>query len=193
MRRDHYAPTGTLWFYGGPLSSFAYRPVRIAPGYQGAPTDSEPEWYACREEYFQAAKATNREDHDWVLGRHKAKIGVPDDTWSVKKRGNNVPLRDDWETVKYDVMLAGLRAEVEQHADFRQYIQSLIGRRVEEDSPTDVIWGIKKRPDGSGGLNLLGLAIMQVCAELNGQGLLANVLALEAEKRMRWDRERATA
>jgi predicted NAD-dependent protein-ADP-ribosyltransferase YbiA (DUF1768 family) len=93
--------------------------------------------------------------------------------------------------VKYDVMLAGIRAEVAQHADFREYLASLAGRRIEEDSPTDVVWGIKKRNDGSGGLNLLGMAFMQVVAELNGDDTLTRVLYEEAQRRLRWDLERA--
>lgn len=155
----HYATHGPLYFYGGPFSSFAVRPTLIAPAYAGTDLRARSRaTYQCRERYYQGAKAMSRSEHDWVI--------APTDTWEAKARGQVVKLRPDWEEVKYEIMVEGIRAECEQHEDFAQLLRLTGDRQIAEDSPTDFIWGIRDERGGMTGENLLGKALMEVRAEI---------------------------
>lgn len=143
-------------FYGGPFSNFVGGPFKI--GYE-QPWMEIPyaREYGTVEHFFQASKATNRQDHDRIA-----------DAWDpgrAKVRGNAVDLRPDWEEVKYEVMLAGLRVKFRSR-HFLHYLTGTKGRYIAEDSPTDFIWGIRSPGGGTDGLNLLGKALMEVRAEI---------------------------
>lgn len=166
VQLSHYAQKGPLYFYGGPLSSFAYRELLLPPAYLNAPEDAEPFHYYCREEYYAGAKGQDRETHDWIVAaRHN--------TWKVKERGRDrarVKLRSDWDVGdgghSYAVMLTAIRHELRTDQGLRQVIEATGDRLIAEDSPTDSIWGIQDKQGGLTGLNLLGLAWMQARAEL---------------------------
>jgi N-glycosidase YbiA len=132
-------------FYGGPFSNFATSPI-------GATAWGVQYLYPTVEHYFQAHKATCRADHDRVLAEH--------DCWAAKGAGRSIPLRADWEEVKYEVMLSGLRAKFEIPY-YREQLLDTGNREIREDSPTDFEWGYR-----NGGQNLLGKALMQVRAEI---------------------------
>jgi ribA/ribD-fused uncharacterized protein len=132
-------------FYGGPFSNFADSTIFVDVGF-GMKS------YPTVEHAFQAAKATTPEDHENVRT-------APGPSFA-KRIGREITLRDDWEEVKYDVMLDCLRAKFALPS-FKGRLLSTGTRELREDSPTDFVWGYR-----NGGQNLLGKALMQVREEL---------------------------
>jgi len=132
-------------FYGGPFSNFADSTIFIDVGFG---TKS----YPTVEHAFQAAKAVTLEEHDQVRS-------APGPGYA-KMQGREIKLRDDWERVKYDVMLECLRAKFALPS-FKGRLLSTGDRELREDSPTDFVWGYRNN-----GQNLLGKALMQIREEL---------------------------
>lgn len=111
--------------------------------------------YTSVEHAFQAAKATTLEDHE--------RVRTAPGPGYAKMEGRQITLRDDWEKVKYDVMLECLRAKFEIPS-FKGRLLSTADRELREDSPTDFVWGWRNN-----GQNLLGKALMQVREELRAE------------------------
>jgi len=148
---------GTVSFLGGWLSNFAPTPgLRLPFGYHG---HHEHDRVPVRsvEHYFQACKATSRQQFDLILACATPAI--------AKHAGRETELRPDWEQVKFEVMLCALRGKFR----LEPYHAGLLlthPRPLAEDSPTDFIWGCRDTDSGPGGQNLLGLALMRVHEEL---------------------------
>ena len=93
----------TIYFHGGFLSNFAPTPGLLLPfGYHGhIENDRLP--VASVEHWFQACKATSRQQFDLILSSPSPA--------SAKAAGRATPLRPDWEEVKSEVMLCALRGK----------------------------------------------------------------------------------
>ena len=138
-------------FYGGPFSNFV-GPAFVLPH----PWDEGRTFkYKTVEHYFQAMKATSQGAHDF--------IAYSSGPYVAKRRGRSTELRADWEDVKYDVMLTGLREKF-KNGTYAAFLLDTGDSILREDSPTDFVWGYR-----NGGLNLLGKALMQVREELREQ------------------------
>lgn len=135
-------------FYGGPFSNFVGTPFVIDDPWR----PGKRFLYRTVEHYFQAMKAANEGDHDWVAYSQSCA--------TAKMRGRKITLRPDWEEVKYDVMLAGLRAKF-LDPKYSKFLLDTGDAIIREDSPTDFEWGYRNN-----GKNLLGKALMQVREEL---------------------------
>lgn len=135
-------------FYGGPFSNFVGTPFVLDDLWR----EDKRFLYRTVEHYFQAAKATNVEEHDWVAYSNSPSL--------AKKRGRTIGLRPDWEEVKYDVMLIGLRAKF-LDPKYSKFLLDTGDAIIREDSPTDFEWGYRNN-----GKNLLGKALMQIREEL---------------------------
>jgi ribA/ribD-fused uncharacterized protein len=147
----------TVYFYGGPLSNFAATPgLRLPFGYHG---HHEHDRMPVRtvEHWFQACKATSRQQFDLILARGTAA--------GAKHAGRHTTLRPDWEQIKFQVMLCGLRGKFALEP-YRSALLLTHPHPLAEDSPTDYVWGCRDTGGGYNGDNLLGLALMQVRAEL---------------------------
>jgi ribA/ribD-fused uncharacterized protein len=107
--------------------------------------------YPTVEHFFQAMKMAKPEDINAV---RIAKTPV-----EAKKIGRERTMRSDWETIKFDVMVEGLKAKFSQNNDLKAILLGTGNAFLIEDSPTDKIWGCGK--DGTG-KNLLGVALSQV-------------------------------
>jgi ribA/ribD-fused uncharacterized protein len=83
----------------------------------------------------------------------------------AKHAGRQTELRPDWEQVKYQVMLCGLRGKFALEP-YRSVLLLTHPRPLAEDSPTDFVWGCRDAHGGHNGRNLLGLALMHVREEL---------------------------
>ncbi len=152
-----WSADGTIYFHGGWLSNFATTPgLRLPFGYHGhhendrVPVGSVEHW-------FQACKATSRQQFDLILACGSAA--------AAKRAGRETELRPDWEQVKFEVMLCALRGKFA----IEPYYSGLLlthPRPLAEDSPTDFVWGARDAHGGHGGQNLLGLALMRVREEL---------------------------
>lgn len=135
-------------FYGGPFSNFV-GPHFVLPH----PWSPERTFrYATVEHYFQAMKATNKMDHDFIAYAKSPSV--------AKQRGRGTQLRKDWEEVKYEVMLTGLREKF-KNPTYAWFLLDTGDSIIREDSPTDFIWGYRNN-----GQNLLGKALMQVREEI---------------------------
>jgi ribA/ribD-fused uncharacterized protein len=147
----------TVYFYGGPLSNFAATPgLRLPFGYHGHhENDRVP--VRTLEHWFQACKATSRQQFDMILACGSAK--------AAKHAGRQTELRPDWEQIKFQVMLCGLRGKFTLEP-YRSLLLLTHPRPLAEDSPTDFKSGCRDPQGGYNGQNLLGLALMQVRDEL---------------------------
>lgn len=159
---------GALGFWRGPLSNFRMldpAPM-IAAGWHGRATSPERWPMRTVEHGFQACKATSREDFEMIL----AQPGPMD----AKRSGRHVtPLRPDWETVKYDIMLHLLRVKF-RDVTLRAVLLATGERTLVEASPHDAEWGGWDRQARAWtGANLLGRALMDVRAEISGEILPA--------------------
>lgn len=156
---------GTLYFYGGDLSSFAPTSGLLLPeGWFGHPRPAPLIEVASTEHYFHACKGMSREDFLWVMS-------APTPA-SAKRRGGRrgeggrrITLRPDWEEVKVRVMLVANRGKF-LLPRYRDTLPTTGDRVLVEDSPSDYAWGGRDRDGGYGGRNLLGVVLMEVRAEL---------------------------
>ncbi len=118
--------------------------------------------YATGEHAFQAAKATNREDHDHVASAKTAYV--------AKERGGprGIVLRDGWDAgLSFEVMKRVVLAKAMCHVNIYLDLRGTGSLPIYEDSPTDEIWGWRFRYNYTG-LNLLGRAWMAARAVLYG-------------------------
>lgn len=107
--------------------------------------------------------------HKTIVPEQRAKILTISDPGSVKSFGRkSVTLRDGWDDMRDEVMLWGVRAKFSQNVHLGDLLRST-GKAYLEETNTwgDRYWGV----DGTG-LNMLGLTLMRVRAELQhwGQG-----------------------
>ena len=80
----------------------------------------------------------------------------------AKRAGRNVTLREDWEQVKFDVMLDLLRLKFKQ-ADLRDRLVATIGQElIEINNWSDTYWGVCNGV----GTNHLGRLLMVVRLEV---------------------------
>lgn len=114
-------------------------------------------WWRTVEHYFQAQKF-----HD---ATYRERIRVSNKPKDAKALGmtREIPLRNDWETVKEQIMHDAVGKKFETHEGPRNLLLSTGDLPLVENAPMDAYWGCG--PDGSG-LNKLGIILMQVRAEL---------------------------
>lgn len=144
-----------LFFYGGEFSNFVGGPFTIRAD---QPWSAEVQGsYPTVEHFYQASKALDPVSHKAIANELN--------TWSAKRMGNAVELRQDWEAVKYEVMMAGLRVKFD-YDPFRKALLATGDVNIAEDSPTDFIWGIRDGKGGLTGRNLLGKALMELRTEI---------------------------
>ncbi len=141
----------TIYFYAqtdaySEFSNFA--PYGIAVG---------EVWWRTVEHYFQAQKFHDAEYQERIRLSNKPK--------DAKALGmiRKIPLREDWEAVKDEIMLDAVRKKFETHEVPRDLLLSTGDLPIVENAPMDAYWGCG--PDGSG-LNKLGKILMQVREEL---------------------------
>ena len=99
------------------------------------------------EDAFQAAKCPARADEFTGL-----------DGFAAKKLGRRVPLRPDWEAVKFDVMEAVVRDKFSRHPALMRQLRTVRGDIVEDNTWGDRCWGMC---DGTGE-NRLGKLLMRL-------------------------------
>jgi N-glycosidase YbiA len=183
---DHYNPREAtvvvdgderpcIYFYGGPFSNFVGGPFVVnypQPWFEsdGLSTSWYSALYPTIEHFYQASKAISQHDHRVIReADHPGiakRLGNAERSWAPGCA--SLPLlRDDWEDVKYRVMLNGLQAKF--YSDhFGHYLLETGDAYIAEDSPSDYIWGIRDAEGGFTGQNLLGKALMEVRKELRG-------------------------
>lgn len=115
--------------------------------------------YKTGEHRFQAMKAKNKFDHDFVCKANTPSI--------AKFRGSakgGMDLREDWgnthNSICWYVMLEVCIAKATRHIDIWENLRSTNCDPIYEDSETDDIWGWRFRSNYSG-KNLLGRCWME--------------------------------
>jgi ribA/ribD-fused uncharacterized protein len=131
-----------------------------------APVRLDGLFYPSVEHAFQAAKTL-----DPALRETVRRSSTPG---AAKRAGRRIPLRPDWEEVKYPVMLALLRQKFRIPGLGEELLASGHQEIVEDTTGWhDVVWGrCYCLRHGGAGSNLLGVALMQVRTELAAPGLL---------------------
>jgi len=112
------------------------------------------------EHFYQAQKFTETEYKTKVL-EAKGPMAA-----AIVGRDRENPLRDDWESIKDEVMYEAIRAKFTQHEDLKEILLSTGDARLIEDSPTDYYWGCGAKGNGK---NMLGVLLMRFRDELNNE------------------------
>jgi ribA/ribD-fused uncharacterized protein len=110
--------------------------------------------YPTNEHFYQSQKAVQPDVSEWIR--------VAPSPWLAMRAGRSLranEMRDDWDEVKVDVMLTGLRAKFAPGSELASMLLATGDAVLEEDSPTDMFWGRL-------GKNTLGKCLMRVRDEL---------------------------
>jgi ribA/ribD-fused uncharacterized protein len=122
-----------------------------------ASVNYEGRLYPTTEHAFQAAKSMDQKVRESV--RRAPTPG------QAKKMGNNLKIRRDWESVKYNVMLDVVRKKF-QHPELRQrLLDTGNATLVEGNTWNDTTWGVCR----GRGKNWLGRILMQVRSEIRDE------------------------
>ena len=135
----------------GCFSNFSLHPIVI----EGT------EWRTV-EHYFQAMKFPHAEALQEQIRSAKTPAEAKSSTGAT-----SVGVREDWDAVRDQIMLDGLRAKFEQNADARDVLLSTAGDRLVEHTKKDRYWG--DGGDGTGE-NRLGVLLTRVREALLGPG-----------------------
>ncbi len=105
------------------------------------------------EHYFQAQKFEGT--------GHEERIRAARTPKEAKRLGQTrkIRLRNDWESIKDDVMRKAVLKKFETHKDIRQFLLSTGDEELVENAPGDAYWGCGA--DGTG-KNMLGRILMEV-------------------------------
>jgi N-glycosidase YbiA len=128
---------------------------------------SNGKWFPTVEHYFQAMKFEGS-DHAHTI----RKAASPKQAKALAWR-REFPLRPDWDEIRDDVMIRGVREKFTKHEKLRQLLLATGQEELVENAPGDFYWGCGA--DGSGE-NRLGKILMQVRTEL-----ASNILATNEE------------
>lgn len=113
-------------------------------------------WYQNAEAAFQAQKCINEEDKLGFCGLPAAR---------AKRRGRQVLLRPDWETVKVGLMEEIVRAKFTQNPHLAEKLLATGRQQIAEGNTWgDTCWGVDARTGK--GENHLGRILMKVREEL---------------------------
>jgi ribA/ribD-fused uncharacterized protein len=110
--------------------------------------------YATSEHAFQAKKATNKRDHDYIASAMSPR--------SAKWRGRQIKLCDDWDEKKDPEMLQIVLDKFLEHRDIADILISTDDAiLIEGNYHGDAYWGMVRDSDGKWtGKNVLGVALM---------------------------------
>lgn len=139
-----------------PIHKFSGK-FRFLSNFFPADVEFEGVVYPTVEHAFQAAKSLDTKVREKIQ-----RAATPGD---AKRMGRSCRLREDWEKVKVDIMVALLRSKFQRHEDLRFLLLDTGGRELREGNTWgDTEWGMV----GGKGNNKLGKSLMQVRAELQG-------------------------
>lgn len=110
-------------------------------------------YFATVEHYYQSEKF-----EDAAYKQRIIRAVTPKDAADLGKT-KSMPIRQDWERVKIEIMRKALVRKFDTHADARNLLLSTGDRLLIENSPYDNYWGIGRTGAGQ---NHLGTLLMQV-------------------------------
>lgn len=114
-------------------------------------------YWKTSEHYFQAQKFAGTDYEE------KVRIAqTPKDAANLGRR-RDFPLREDWESVKEEVMHRAVLKKFQTHKDIQAILLATGNEDIIENAPGDYYWGCGK--DGSG-KNRLGIILMEIREQL---------------------------
>lgn len=160
LKQDGYEGVKPVLFFGKkgkehPYYCFSnFSPIGI---WLPCPFTGELKFYPTGEHRYQAMKADNLDQHEWVRAATSA--------FGSKERGRKVNMWPFWGSAYgahcYFVMLETVLAKAVTSSLVRRTLRATGERPIYEDSPTDDIWGWQHKGNYNG-RNLLGRCWMQV-------------------------------
>ena len=114
-------------------------------------------YWSTSEHYFQAQKF-----EDEVL-RERIRCAKKPMEAALLGRNKALPLREDWEDIKEEVMRKALYAKFMANDDIKVVLMSTYPQEIIEDTSTDYYWGCGS--DGTG-LNRLGQLLIELRQQL---------------------------
>jgi ribA/ribD-fused uncharacterized protein len=109
------------------------------------------------EHYFQAQKFRDEAYQEQIRQTASPMIAAR------LGRSRSVPIREDWEQAKDDVMRKAVRAKLAAHPDIAQLLLSTGDEELIEATSNDYYWGCGTKGTGK---NMLGRILMEVRTEL---------------------------
>ena len=117
-------------------------------------------YWLTSEHYFQAMKfeSTKYEEEIRLLPS-------PMDV-AIKGRDRKLPLRNDWEDVKDNIMREAVLAKFQANDDIKEILLNTENREIVEQTTNDYYWGCGTKGTGK---NMLGKILMEVREILKNQ------------------------
>lgn len=131
-----------------------YREYAFLSNFYQSPMEINGIIYPTNEHFFQATKMTNLNDHNVIVS-----CSSPG---QAKRIARSLPKRPDWEKVRDNFMLFGLRMKFQIPKLKEKLIETGDAELIEGNSWGDTYWGVCKGV----GQNRLGGLLMQVRGEL---------------------------
>jgi ribA/ribD-fused uncharacterized protein len=116
--------------------------------------------YKTNEHYFQSKKFSQA-DFEYALQIINAQ--TPKQAKSLGRR-NPSKLRQDWNTVRIDIMYEGLEAKFSQNDDLKQLLLSTRNKELIENNKGDAYWGCGRNGKG---MNMQGKLLMKLRDEFS--------------------------
>jgi N-glycosidase YbiA len=133
----------------GCFSNFSRHPIQL-----------KGKTWPTSEHFFQAQKFAGTPDEKQVREAKSPMIAAR------MGRSRERPLREDWETVKDEIMYEAALAKFTQHDDLRESTLGTGDATIVEHTASDSYWG----DGGDGrGKNMLGVTLMRVRDQLRGR------------------------
>ena len=137
----------TIYFYKtnekyGCFSNFAHYGFEL-----------DEKWWMTSEHYFQAQKFYGTE--------YVEIIRLLDNPMKAAKMGRNrnLPLREDWEEVKDNVMRTAVYAKFSQNIELKNILLDTDSEYIVENTSNDYYWGCGINGSGK---NMLGIILMEI-------------------------------
>ena len=110
------------------------------------------------EHFFQAQKFPDHPEYQQQIRRTEK----PAKAKSLG-RSRTIPIRNDWDQIKEDVMRRALRAKFTTHGKLRRLLLETGSRELVEQASSDYYWGCGRSGTGQ---NRLGVLLMELREEL---------------------------
>lgn len=110
-------------------------------------------WWMTSEHYFQAQKFCGTE--------YEETIRLLDNPMKAAEMGRNrnLPLREDWEQVKDNIMRKAVYAKFSQNNELKNILLKTGSESIVENTSSDYYWGCGTNGSGN---NMLGIILMEI-------------------------------
>ena len=140
------------------FQSRGFPEFRFMSNFHVAPIEIDGRTFSTVEHYYQAKKATNDQDFDYIATGFSP--------GEARRRGRAIKPHELWDSAKLGVMEKACRAKFAQHPDLGKMLLETGDLELVEYAPWgDTFWGVDKNYEGQ---NNLGKILMGIREELKG-------------------------